>query len=92
MRSLFWQQIFDREVKMKRYRRIEITAFRRRVQIVSSSNQPSDDGEQNDTGICLTNAETEETIETESAEGQRILTEAVRFLEEKLIKKAGKGF
>ena len=66
---------------MKKYRRIEITAFRRRVTIVSGK-QPAD--AQADEDVCINDANSSETIEMESAEGQRILIEAVRLLEEKL--------
>ena len=66
---------------MKRYRRIEITAFRRRVIIVSG--KPDADA-QSDSTVCIKDADLPETIELESAEGQRILAEALRLLEEKL--------
>ncbi len=70
---------------MKTYRRIEITAFRRRVSIVSG--EPTAD-RQTDEGICINNADSQEAIMTESAEGQRILIEAVRLLEEKISKQS----
>ena len=66
---------------MKKYRRIEITAFRRRVIIVSG--EPSADTQANQS-VSLNDADTQEAITSESAEGQRILIEAVRLLEEKL--------
>jgi hypothetical protein len=66
---------------MKKYRRIEITAFRRRVTIVSG--KPTTDT-QTDEEVCINDADSSEMIEAESAEGQRFLTEAVRLLEEKL--------
>ena len=66
---------------MKKYRRIEITAFRRRVSIVSGGATANT---QTDESICINDADSQERIETESAEGQRILIEAVRLLEEKL--------
>ena len=67
---------------MKIYRRIEITAFRRRITIVSGVSetpvvQPDED-------VCINDADSSETIEFESAEGQRILIEVVRLLEKKL--------
>lgn len=71
---------------MKKYRRIEITAFRRRVTIVSG-NQPSDNA---DAEVWLNDSDSSETIEPESAEGQRILIEAVRLLEEKLFNQTRK--
>ena len=64
---------------MKTYRRIEITAFRRRITIVSG--KPI--SENTDADVCPNNADTQEAIETESAEGQRLLSETVRLLEEK---------
>jgi len=70
---------------MKRYRRIEITAFRRRVTIVSG--EPSAD-RQTDEEVCINNADSQKTITPESVEGQEILIEAVRLLEEKIDKQA----
>ena len=67
---------------MKKYRRLEITAFRRRVTIVSgdaSANKTESSEE-----VCINDAETNEAIEPESAEGQRVLLEAVHLLQEKL--------
>jgi hypothetical protein len=66
---------------MQKYRRIEITAFRRRVTIVSSESSP--DAHTNE-GVSLSDTDSQETIEPASAEGRRILAEAVRLLEEKL--------
>ncbi len=67
---------------MKKYRRIEITAFRRRVTIVSG--EPNINNMQANEDVCINDAGSQEAIETDSAEGQRILTEALRLLEEKL--------
>jgi len=66
---------------MKKYRRIEITAFRRRVTIISgvADSSPPTEGE-----VVINDADAQETIEPESAEGRRLLLEAVRLLEEKL--------
>ena len=75
---------------MKKYRRIEITAFRRRVTIVSGVSETADT--QPDEDVCINDADSSETIEFESAEGQRILTEAVRLLEEKLSNHERKDF
>ena len=66
---------------MKKYRRIEITAFRRRVTIVSGGPNA---GAQTDQDVCINETDTSEMIAPESVEGQRILLEAVRLLEEKL--------
>jgi hypothetical protein len=72
---------------LKKYRRIEVHAFRRRVTIISGvwpSNtfgktpaKPADGVTLDDTAGC-------ETVEPESAEGQLILVEAVRSLERRL--------
>ena len=75
---------------MKKYRRIEITAFRRRVTIVSGVSKTAD--AQPDEDVCINAADSSETIEFESAEGQRILTQAVRLLEEKLSNHERKDF
>ncbi len=77
---------------MKKYRRIEITAFRRRVSIISGELSADNQSDRTDTEVLLSNADSSETIETESEEGQRILTEAIRLLEEKLVKKLDRGF
>ena len=66
---------------MKKYRRLEITAFRRRVTIVSGETAAvPQTGEE----VCINDADSSETIETESVEGQEILMEAVRLLEERI--------
>ncbi len=67
---------------MTKYRRIEITAFHRRVMFVSGDPRA-------DTGkvdISVSDADSQETIETGSEEGQAILIEAVRLLEETISK------
>ena len=74
---------------MKTYRRIEITAFRRRVTIVSGASLAD---KQTNEGVCINNADSQETITPESAEGQEILIEAVRLLEEKLSNQGRKDF
>ena len=75
---------------MKKYRRIEITAFRRRVTIVSGA--PTADNEDKQTGadVRLDDINSLEVIEPESVEGQEILIEAVRLLEEKLSGQTGR--
>ena len=72
---------------MKKYRRIEITAFRRRVTIVSGKLTADKSEERTDEGVWLNDADTQETIEAESEEGRQILTEALRVLEEKLAER-----
>ena len=72
------------EVIVKKYRRIEITAFRRRVMIVSGD--PLDEAVAAD--VSVNDSESQETIETGSEEGQDILIEAIRLLEETISKNA----
>ena len=72
---------------MKKYRRIEVNAFRRRVTVVSGEwpregfdaplAQTDDEVSLNDTDVC-------EPVEPDSPEGQLILVEAVRSLEQRL--------
>lgn len=66
---------------MKKYRRIEITAFRRRVSLVSGEHKAVT---QTDEDVCINDAESQDTIEMRSAEGQAILLNAIRILEENL--------
>ena len=66
---------------MKRYRRIEITAFRRRVSMVSGEHKAFS---QTDKDVCINDAESQDAIETQSEEGQAILLNAIRILEENL--------
>ena len=75
---------------MKKYRRIEITAFRRRVTIVSGAPTADNEDEQTGTDVRLDDIVSLEAIEPESVEGQEILIEAVRLLEEKLFGQAGR--
>ena len=63
---------------MKQYRRIEITAFRRRITSVSGS-APADSAE-----VRINYADSDETVEADSLEGQKALIEAVRLLEERV--------
>ncbi|MEO7673983.1 MAG: hypothetical protein ABIU09_07885 [Pyrinomonadaceae bacterium] len=62
---------------MKKYRRIEITAFRRRVMIVSGDPIAETGG----VDVSVNDTDSLETIETGSDEGQEILLEAIRLLE-----------
>ena len=76
---------------MKKYRRIEVNAFRRRVTIVSGEwpregfdaplAQTDDEVSLNDTDVC-------QPVEPDSPEGQLILVEAVRSLERRLSPEA----
>ena len=73
---------------MKKYRRIEVNAFRRRVTIVSGEWRPGDLFEaqpaRTDEGVSLDDSDSSEPVEPESPEGQLILVEAVRSLERRL--------
>ena len=69
---------------MKKYRRIEITAFRRRVTIVSGATTADNEDKQTGADVRLDDIDSLEVIEPESVEGREILIEAVRLLEEKL--------
>jgi hypothetical protein len=76
---------------VKRYRRIEITAFRRRVTVSSGEivlNNPSNHSVPTKRGVWLNDADSGEPIEFESAEGQLILADAVRSLERRLSPEA----
>ncbi len=68
---------------MKGHRRIEITAFQRKVTIVSGEFEAytgdTSEGESRASENSL------ETVPPESAEGRRILADAVRLLEDRLI-------
>jgi hypothetical protein len=76
---------------LKKYRRIEVNAFRRRVTIVSGEwpreafdalpAQTEDDVSLNDTDVC-------EPVAPDSPEGQLLLVEAVRSLERRLSPEA----
>ena len=65
---------------MKKYRRIEITAFRRRVSLVSG--KPA--GDAGEIAVLVNDADSHDAIETGSEEGQEILINAIRILEENL--------
>ena len=68
---------------MKTHRRIEITAFRRRVTISSGG---VIDGVRENEEISINDADSYAAIETESDEGQRILAETVRLIENNLTR------
>ena len=79
---------YRQEEKLKKYRRIEVNAFhRRRVTIVSgecprNAFEPFP-GQINDE-ILLKDSEASEPVEADSVEGQLVLLEAVRCLEQRL--------
>ena len=72
---------------MKKYRRIEVNAFRRRVTIVSGE-WPRDISDalpaQTDDGVSLHDTDVCEPVEPDSPEGQLLLVEAARSLERRL--------
>ena len=73
---------------MKKYRRVEINAYRRRVTIVSGE-WPREElpGETTDE-VSLNDSDVSEPVEPDSPEGQQILLEAVRSLEQRLSPEA----
>ncbi len=77
---------------MKKYRRIEVNTFRRRVTVVSGEWRPDEvidaQSAQTDTGVSLDDADSCEPVEPDSPEGQLILVEAVRSLEQRLSPEA----
>jgi hypothetical protein len=76
---------------LKKYRRIEVNAFRRRVTIVSGE-WPRDtidpDLVQTEDGVSLNDSDVCEPVAADSPEGQLILVEAVRSLERRLSPEA----
>lgn len=79
---------------MKKYRRIEVNAFRRRVTIVSavpdewSGDKPSGHLARNEEAVTLTDSADCEPVEPASPEGQLLLIEAVKSLESRLSPEA----
>jgi len=70
------------------HRRIEITAFRRRVTITSGAAYCGEHLSSTDEGVSVKDVDSGESIEFESAEGQLILADAVRSLERRLSPEA----
>jgi hypothetical protein len=72
---------------LKKYRRIEVNAFRRRVTIVSGE-WPREAFDaplaQTDDEVSLDDTDSREPVTPDSPEGQLILVEAVRSLERRL--------
>lgn len=81
---------------MKKYRRIEISAYRRQVTIVSgewSRDEFQPQPEQNADGISLRDHDSIEPIGPDSPAGQLIIAEAMRTLEKRLLPGGGQpGF
>src|SRR5262247_928971 len=74
--------------RMKKYRRIEVNAYQRRVTVVSGEWPPDDlskaESGQTDDGVSLDDSDACEPVSPDSPEGQVILVEAVRTLEQRL--------
>lgn len=77
---------------MNKYRRIEVNAYRRRVTVVSGEWRPEErfDAQpaQTDQVVFLDDSDSCEPVEPDSPEGQLILVEAVRSLEQRLSPEA----
>jgi hypothetical protein len=77
---------------LKKYRRIEVNAYRRRVTVVSGEWRPGDvfDTHPAPTAdeVSLNYSDDCEPVEPDSPEGQAILVEAVRTLERRLSPEA----
>jgi len=77
---------------LRKYRRIEISAYQRRVTVVSGEWRPGEvfDAQptQTDDGVSLSNPDSCESIAPDSPEGQSILVEAVRTLQRRLSPQA----
>src|SRR6267143_4903292 len=77
-----------KESRVSKYRRIEINAYHRRVTVVSGEWRPGDvfDAQpaRTDKGVSLDDSDSCEPVEPDSPEGQLILVEAVRSLEQRL--------
>jgi len=73
---------------VSKYRRIEINAYHRKVTVVSGEWRPGDVFEapsvQTEEGVSLEESDSCEPVEPDSPEGQLILVEAVRSLEQRL--------
>ena len=77
---------------MSKYRRIEISAYHRKVTVVSGESRAGDvfDAQpaQTDDEVSLNDSNSSEPVEPDSPEGQMILVEAVRSLEQRLSPEA----
>ena len=77
---------------MKKYRRIEVNAYRRRVTVVSGEWRPDDlfgaQADQAEDGVSLHDRDACEPVAPDSPEGQLILLDAVRSLERRLSPEA----
>ena len=77
---------------MSKYRRIEINAYHRRVTVVSGEWRSGDvfdeQAVRTDDEVSLDDSDSCEPVEPDSPEGQLILVEAVRSLEQRLTPEA----
>jgi len=75
---------------MTKYRRIEVNAFRRRVTVVSGEWRPGDvcDAQSARTNEDVSLDDSCEPVEPDSPEGQLILVDAVRSLQQRLSPEA----
>jgi hypothetical protein len=73
---------------VSKYRRIEINAYHRRVTVVSGEWRPGDvfnaQPARSEEGVSLDDSDSCEPVEPDSPEGQLLLVEAVRSLEQRL--------
>ena len=73
---------------MSKYRRIEINAYHRRVTVVSGEWRPDDLCEaqpsESEDGVSLNDSDSCEPVAPDSPEGQLLLVEAMRSLEQRL--------
>ena len=69
---------------MKKYRRVEINAYRRRVTIISGEWPRAELPAETTDEVTLNDSDVSEPVEPDSPEGQQILLEAVRSLEQRL--------
>jgi len=80
-------QLAERSEDLNKYRRIEVKAFRHRVNIVSGE-WPRDITDsplaQTDDRVLVNDSDLCEPVEPDSPEGQQILVDAVRSLERRL--------
>jgi hypothetical protein len=78
----------EKESRVSKYRRIEINAYHRKVTVVSGEWRPGDVFDarptQADEGVSLNDTDSCEPVEPDSPEGQMILVDAVRSLEQRL--------
>jgi hypothetical protein len=77
---------------LNKYRRIEVNAYRRRVTVLSGEWRPdelvNEESDRADDGVSLDDTNACEPVEPDSTEGQLILVEAVRTLQQRLTPEA----